>query len=112
MPNSYERGGFALVPISGEQYLVTSTKTDSGIAKGTNPHNSHLFQAVLKDDSLLQLTPVALPAPDLANQGAASISPDGNRVYFTQWQKVNGNTVSFIYVITKANGSYTGSATC
>ncbi|HUP10870.1 MAG TPA: hypothetical protein VM187_01615, partial [Niastella sp.] len=71
LPNSYERGGFAVVPMSGDQYLVTSTKTDTGIAKGTNPHNSHLFQATLTNDSLSQLTPVSLPATGLLNnQGA------------------------------------------
>lgn len=100
MPDSYERGGFAVVPLNGDQYLVTSTKTDSGIAKGTNPHNSHLFQATLTNDSLAQITPVSLPATGLLNnQGAASCY--GNKVYFTQWQKVNGKTVSNIYVITQ-----------
>src|ERR1044072_1386382 len=73
MPDSYERGGFAVVPLNGDQYLVTSTKTDSGIVKGTNPHNSHLFQATLTNDSLAQLTPVSLPPTgSLNNQGAAS----------------------------------------
>lgn len=105
MPDSYERGGFAVVPLNGDQYLVTSTKTDSGIAKGTNPHNSHLFQATLTNDSLAQLTPVSLPLTGLLNnQGAASSY--GNKVYFTQWQKVNGKTISNIYVITQTNGSW------
>jgi OmpA-OmpF porin, OOP family len=105
LPDSYERGGFAVVPLNGDQYLVTSTKTDSGIAKGVNPYNSHLFQATLTNDSLAQLIPVALPATGLLNnQGAASSY--GNRVYFTQWQKLNGKTISNIYVITQTNGSW------
>lgn len=105
LPDSYERGGFAVVPLNGDQYLVTSTKTDSGIVKGINPHNSHLFQATLTNDSLAQLTPISLPATGLLNnQGAASSY--GNKVYFTQWQKVNGKTVSNIYVITQNNGSW------
>ncbi|MCS3797614.1 OmpA family protein [Niastella sp. OAS944] len=105
MPDSYERGGFAVVPLNGDQYLVTSTKTDSGIVKGTNPHNSHLFQATLTNDSLAQLTPVSFPPTGLLNnQGAASSY--GNKMYFTQWQKVNGKTISNIYVITQTNGSW------
>jgi outer membrane protein OmpA-like peptidoglycan-associated protein len=104
-PDSYERGSFAVVPLNGDQYLVTSTKTDSGTAKGTNPHNSHLFQATLTNDSLAQLTPVSLPVTGLLNnQGAASTY--GNKVYFTQWQKLNGKTISTIYVITQNNGSW------
>ncbi|HEY1200150.1 MAG TPA: OmpA family protein, partial [Niastella sp.] len=105
MPDSYERGGFAVVPLNGDRYLVTSTKTDSGIVKGTNPNNSHLFQATLTNDSLAQLTPVSFPATGLLNnQGAASSY--GNKMYFTQWQKINGKTISNIYVITQTNGSW------
>jgi OOP family OmpA-OmpF porin len=107
MPGSYEKGAFALVPVSGNRYLITSTKTDAGVLSGTNPHNSHLFYAVLNKDSLGELTALSLPAEDLLNnQGAASVSPNGNCIYFTQWQKVNGRTVSAIYVIKQNNGSW------
>lgn len=105
MPGSYERGGFAVVPTSGDQYLVTSTTTDSGIAKVINPHNSHLFHAVLKNDSLAQFTPVPLPPTGLLkNQGAAT--SHGNKLYFTEWQNANGKTISNICVIINNNGSW------
>lgn len=104
MPGSYEKGSFALVPVSGNRYLISSTKTDSPVVAGSNPHNSHLFYAVLNNDKLGQLAALPLPSDGLmSNQGAASVSPDGNRIYFTQWQKVNGRTVSAIYVIKKNN---------
>ncbi|HEX6427240.1 MAG TPA: carboxypeptidase regulatory-like domain-containing protein, partial [Niastella sp.] len=110
MPGGHEKGTFAVVPVNGNQYLVSSTKTDSGIMKGSNPYNSHLFLAVMNNDSLTQPMPLAalaLPATGtFNNQGAASISANGNRIYFTQWQKVNGRTVSGIYVITKSDGSW------
>lgn len=105
MPESYEKGGFGVVPMGNDQYLVTSTRTDSGTAKGTNPHNSHLFQATLKNDSLAQLTPVPLPATGLLNNQGAAIS-HGNKIYLTQWQKVSGRTISNIYVIIQNNGSW------
>lgn len=107
MPGGHERGTFAVVPVSGDQYLVSSTKTDSVITKGINPHNSHLYYAVMNNDSLSEPTQLVFPAGSpLNNQGAASISANGNRIYFTQWQKVNGRTTSGIYVITKSNGSW------
>jgi OOP family OmpA-OmpF porin len=109
MPGSYEKGSFALVPASGNQYLITSTKTDKDSLTGSNPHNSHLFYAVLNNDNLGQLKALPLPAAGLmSNQGAASVSPDGNRIYFTQWQKVNGRTVSAIYIIKQNNGTWSG----
>ena len=107
MAGGHEKGIFAVTPVSGNQYLVSSTKTDSGVIKGSNPYNSHMFLAEMNNDNLTQPTLLALPAGDLlSNQGAASINANGNRIYFTQWQKVNGRTVSAIYVITKSNGSW------
>jgi len=109
MPGSYEKGSFALVPVSGNQYLISSTKTDSPAVAGINPNNSHLFYAVLNNDSMGQLATLPLRADGLmSNQGAASVSADGNSIYFTQWQKVNGRTVSAIYVIKKNNGNWLG----
>jgi outer membrane protein OmpA-like peptidoglycan-associated protein/tetratricopeptide (TPR) repeat protein len=109
MAGGHEKGTFAVAPVNGNQYLVSSTKTDSGITKGSNPYNSHLFLAEMNNDNLTQPTLLALPASDLlSNQGAASVGADGNRIYFTQWQKVNGRTVSAIYVITKSNGNWSG----
>ena len=107
MPGGHEKGAFAVVPAGGNQYLVSSTKTDSSAIKGSNPYNSHLFYAVMNNDSLT--APTLLPlstAGGLNNQGAASMSANGNRIYFTQWQKVNGHTASGIYVITKNNAGW------
>jgi OmpA-OmpF porin, OOP family len=109
MSGGHEKGTFAVAPINGDQYLVSSTKTDSGVIKGSNPYNSHLFLAKMNNDSLTQATLLALPAGDLlSNQGAGSFNALGNRIYFTQWQKVNGRTVSAIYVITKSNDGWLG----
>jgi len=41
------------------------------------------------------------------NQGAASMDPGGNRMYFTQWKKENGHIASAIYyAIKQNNGSW------
>jgi outer membrane protein OmpA-like peptidoglycan-associated protein/tetratricopeptide (TPR) repeat protein len=107
MPGSYEKGGFAVVPVSRNQYLVSSTTADSPVVKGANPYNSHLFYAALNNDSLTGITSLALPIPTaLTNQGAASVTVDNTRIYFTQWQKMNGRVVSNIYVIKQANGKW------
>lgn len=107
MPGSYEKGGFAVVPVSRNQYLVSSTTADSPVAKGNNPYNSHLFYAELNNDSLSRITSLALPVPTaLTNQGAASVTVDNSRIYFTQWQKMNGRVVSNIYVIKQVNGKW------
>jgi outer membrane protein OmpA-like peptidoglycan-associated protein len=107
MPDSYERGAFAVTPISGNRFLVSSTQKDSPVVKGNNPYNSHLFQGVLNNDSVTGVTAVNLPAAGEAiNQGAASTSPNGQYIYFTQWQKTGGRVVSNIYVVRQNKGSW------
>ena len=99
-PGSFEKGAFAVRAVSGNKYLVSSTKNDAAGAKGVNPNTSRLFYATLKNDSLDQLTPVVLPVAGISdNQGVASFTADGNRIYFTQWKKENGRIVSNIYYI-------------
>ncbi|MGZ5222538.1 MAG: OmpA family protein, partial [Chitinophagaceae bacterium] len=107
MPNSGERGAFALAHVSDNQFLVSSTQTDSVLVNGVNPHHSRLFYATLNNDSLLKLTPVMLAsAGPLDNQGASSTSADGNFIYFSQWRKENGQTISSIYYAVKQNGGW------
>jgi len=99
-PGSFEKGAFAVRAVGGNKYLVSSTKTDTAKVKGVNPHTSRLFYGTLKNDSLDQLTPVVLPVAGIAdNQGVASFTADGNRIYFTQWKKEKGRIVSNIYYI-------------
>jgi OmpA-OmpF porin, OOP family len=99
-PGSFEKGAFAVRAVSGNKYLVSSTKTDAAGPKGVNPNTSRLFYATLKNDSLDQLTPVTLPVAGISdNQGVASFTADGNRIYFTQWKKEKGRVVSNIYYI-------------
>ena len=107
MPKSSERGAYALSNVSGNQFLVSSTITDSVQVNGINPHHSRLFYATLNNDSLEQVTPLLLTsAGPLDNQGASSLSTDGNYLYFSQWKKENGNTVSSIYYSVKRNGNW------
>jgi OOP family OmpA-OmpF porin len=108
-PGSFEKGAFAVRAVSGNKYLVSSTKTDSARVKGVNPNASRLFYATLKNDSLDQLTPVVLPVAGISdNQGVASFTADGNRIYFTQWRKENGRIVSNIYyMINRGDSGWT-----
>lgn len=108
-PDSHEKGAFAVVPAGGNQYLISSTQADSVGKNKVNPYHSHLMYATLNNDSLAQLTPVVLPGinKSLDNQGAASFSADGQRIYYTQWRKENGRIVSSIYSVNKqSNGNW------
>jgi outer membrane protein OmpA-like peptidoglycan-associated protein/tetratricopeptide (TPR) repeat protein len=107
VPNSGEKGAFAPVHISGNQFLISSTQTDSVRVNGVNPYHSRLFYATLNNSSLEEMVPVTISATDpLNNQGAASISANGNYLYFSQWKKENGHTASSIYFSVKQAGGW------
>lgn len=102
IPGSNDKGAFAVTQVNGNQFLVSSTEPDSTQTKGINPYHSHLFYATLNNGSLTNMNPVDFPDQSIKdNQGAASISKDGKYIYFSQWKRINGKTVSAIYYSVK-----------
>jgi OmpA-OmpF porin, OOP family len=91
----------------GDQFLVTSTVKDSVALPGINPYHNRLFQSTLVNGSLQGLSPVTIEGNDNSlNQGTATLSADGNTIYFTQWKKENGTSVSSIYYATKKDNGW------
>ena len=105
---SNEKGSFALAHVSGNQFLITSTQADSVRVDGINPYHSRLFSATLNNGSVDEMIPVTLSATDqMINQGAATISPDGKYLYFSQWKKENGKIVS-VNLLFRQNKAHIG----
>jgi outer membrane protein OmpA-like peptidoglycan-associated protein/tetratricopeptide (TPR) repeat protein len=97
-----EKGVFAPAAGLGNQFMITSTQTDSVVAPGINPNHNRLFYSALTNGTLQNIQPVIIEGADtLLNQGAASISANGNYLYFTQWTKENGQVLSSIYYAIK-----------
>jgi outer membrane protein OmpA-like peptidoglycan-associated protein len=89
-----------------EQFIFTSAAFDSA-APGSNPYHNRLFVARLKNDSLDSIEPENIEGYDNStNQGAACISADGKRLFFTQWKTENGLTRSSIYVAEKKDSDW------
>ncbi|RZL96996.1 MAG: flagellar motor protein MotB, partial [Pedobacter sp.] len=106
VPASSGTGLYAPVRLSGNQYLVTSTEADSTRKDGVNPYHSKVYTATLTGNNFENLQPVEIPIADLlANQGSATLSADGNTIYFTQWKLDAGGKLASIYSSRKqANG--------
>ena len=99
-----EKGLYAPMISAGGQVYFTSTQTDSAGA-GINPNRNRLFSAELVGGNLQNSRPVPMEGLDSSfNQGTASLSVDGNYMYFTQWKKENEKSTSSIYYA-KKNGS-------
>ena len=96
------KGVFAAVHLGGNQFLITSTESDTAATAGVNPYHSRVFAATLENNEFKTGEPISLPANEAAiNQGAASVSADGNRIYFTQWKYSNGRKTAGVYLSTK-----------
>jgi OmpA-OmpF porin, OOP family len=96
-----DKGIFAAVAIGENQYIFTSTFTDS-VGANVNPNHNRLFSSTLTNGSLQSIQPVSIRAIDSSsNQGAATASADGKYLYLTQWKSENGQAVSAIYFSTK-----------
>ncbi len=101
-----DRGVFAPAA-AGDHFVVTSTVMDSAVAEGTNPNHNRLFTARLVNGRLEHFEPLLIQGIDPSfNQGAASLSADGNTLYFTQWNKENGVMVSSIYYAKKSKNGW------
>src|SRR5947209_6827242 len=100
-----DNGIFAPVSVRQNQFLFTSTQRESGFPNA-NPYHNRLFRSALLNNDLQNREAVLIESIDSSlNQGAACVSADNNHLYFTQWKKENGQTISSIYYSNKtANG--------
>lgn len=79
--------------------IFTSSRPDSTLQQGKNPYANALYRS---SGGSVEKLPIDIG--DAAGQGAASMSADGNRIYFTRWRYDRGNTVSEIWTSSR-NGS-------
>jgi OOP family OmpA-OmpF porin len=106
-----DRGVFAPAASGTNQLFITSTEKDS-VAAGMNPYHNRLFIANYSGDSLQIADRISFESVDSSmNQGTASLSADGNVLYFTQWKRESGISTASIYYSKKtANGWSTPTA--
>ncbi len=88
--------------------FFTSTRPDSAAitAKNKNPYINNLYQAANTNGQSSLVEKVKLPAAENMEQGVASLTADGNRMYFTRWGKKDGVKQSAIYMSEKVNGEW------
>lgn len=101
-----DKGSFAPAHMSGNQFIITGTETDTLKTEGVNPNRNRLFTTTYSNGSFETVEVMLLEGANAQmQQGAASVSPDGNHLFFTQWVKENNITKAAIYHASKtANG--------
>ena len=103
-------GAYAPVLIHDTTLLFTSARIVDTVNKASkvNSHVNHLFYNTInpnRDSVTGKAYMVRFPSRTAANEGTPTFSPDGNTLYFTRWEPINGNSNSAIYVSKKKNDS-------
>ncbi|MBI2731223.1 MAG: OmpA family protein [Sphingobacteriales bacterium] len=102
-----EKGVYAPAVIKENQYLFTSTDKDTLSKYGVNPYHNRIYTATYDNNSIELNNLIDIKNIEgSANQGAACVSADGNILYFTQWNKVNGKSLSSIYYSVKKGNEW------
>lgn len=102
--NVQQGSNYAPVLDNNNNLLFTSSRADSSVltAKNKNPHVNNLYQSA----NQAAATKLAIAAPVAGEQGAASLSADGNTLYFTRWTQNGAVKSSSIYVSKKENNNW------
>lgn len=101
LQNTGMQGGLSGYIKKGNDILYTSTTTVEAETRTSNPNFSRLYigNTSTGNDGLQVLTFDLMPQS--SHQGAASLSTDGNTLYFTHWVIENGVRKSDIYKTTR-----------
>jgi outer membrane protein OmpA-like peptidoglycan-associated protein/tetratricopeptide (TPR) repeat protein len=88
--------------------VFTSTRADSSLltGKNKNPYVNNLYTAAGSEGVYTASQKMVLPVNDNMEQGVASFTTDGSKMYFTRWVKKNGKNLASIYVSQQQNGSW------
>lgn len=88
---------------SNNEIIFTSSRSDSSVltGKNKNPFVNNVYST-----SGATVQKLGLPFEVGTEQGAASITSDGKRIYFTRWIKKDNQTTASIYLSENKNGSW------
>ena len=101
-------GGANYAPLSMDPHTLyfTSSRPDTQSAKKKNPYVNNVWTASGQDSAFVASQKIDLPAARGTDQGAATITPDGNTMYLTRWNIINGVKITSIFIAQKRNNAW------
>lgn len=102
-----EKGVYAPALVKDNQFVFTSTDTDTTAKGNINPYHNRMYTTTVTADNISIDEMLQINGTDgNTNQGTAAMSPDGTTIYFTQWRVENGKTLSAIYYAVKKGNEW------
>jgi OmpA-OmpF porin, OOP family len=104
---------YAPAVLGNSMLLYTSSRPDSSMmqaakkSKKANPYINNLFMAYGRGTSFTDSKELSIPEARGVDQGAATVSPDGNTIYLTRWTTQNNLKLAFVYISTRQGDKWT-----
>lgn len=110
MNSPINQGGATYAPVwlDNKNFVFTSSRGDSAAiarSKGTNPYFNNLYQ-VSMTDAAANPQKVEVEVDKDMQQGAASFTADGRKMFLTRWVRVNGKNKGEIYMSQKTGAAW------
>jgi outer membrane protein OmpA-like peptidoglycan-associated protein len=92
----------------GNVFVFTSTRKDSLqlTAKSKAPFINNLYETNLVSGSINNIQKTAIELPEGFEQGIASFTASGDKIFFTRWTKKQGKNIAAIYASNKVDGKW------
>lgn len=103
---------YAPATIGKNMLLYTSSRPDSSMMQNTkkakkgNPYINNLFIATGSGNSFGNSKEFNIPQTKGMDQGAATVSPDGNTIYLTRWTTQNNIKLASVYISTRTGDKW------
>lgn len=92
----------------GNAFVFTSTRKDStqAFANAKTAFINNLYETSVNDGGLGTVQKLDIELPEGFEQGVASFTANGDKVFFTRWTKKQGKNIAAIYASNKVDGKW------
>ena len=108
-PANAEGATYAPFYMADGTLTFTSTRPDTGEVKtnGKNPYTNKVYTAGTNSTIGSEIQKVSLPLDNKMEQGVATFTPDGSKMFLTKWEMKDKKKMSALYSATKnSDGSW------
>lgn len=93
-------------PVANNNMVVFTASTADTTQKKKTVYINNLYSGYFTDGALSSIQKISFGDNSTMHEGVASITADGNKIYFTRWTGTEGKKLASVYVAEKSAGSW------